>query len=274
MRWTLILSFLILGGCSMASVAIKNLDWIISRQVKNQLDLYYNQEKKLDIDVTHFLKRQKVQVSPLSNLINELSTELKNKKRIKLQDVEEFRLKMSGFYYKIADDFNANILSKYLCEINAAQLAHFREENTKQNIELKEKISSGESTTFKRIEFFTGDFTPKQQKMLTDILPSIKKLQKLRLKRRKELQIKLYQIIASTKEDKQKTIQTLFYNYVHKVDLKKDPKSLQQFEKDLQKVNLQIVTILNSLSSKQVKTLNEKLKWMQDLLQSFERTRF
>ena len=272
MRWNVVIFLLFFVGCSVATLAIKNLDWIISRQVKNHLDLYYNQEKSLQTDISHFLTRQKIQVDPLTQLIKEIT--LKYESKIQLKDVIQIRSKLSDFYTKIADDFNSNILSKYLAQISQKQLAHFRNENTKRNIELKEKISNNESTIFKRIEFFVGDFTAEQKQIIVELRPPMQSLQKQRLQRRKELQIKLYQVLASSKTDKKQEIQKLFYNYVHKSDLDKDQKQKQNYNKNFAAIDEGIVKIFNSLNQNQKKALAKKIQWLTDSLKSFKETNF
>lgn len=275
MSWLLLLIFL--SSCSLTSLAVKNLNWIISRQVKNHLDLYYNQEKQLDIDVAQYLNRQKKQVPALLELVQMLQN--KNTRTIKIEEVELFRKNLRLMYYTIADDFNANILSPYLAQINDPQLKHFRNENNKRNIELKNKINDKDSDIFKRIEFLIGNFTDNQRKILKSIQPQIRGLQKLRLRRKKEFQIKLYQVISTSILPKQEVtkkveIQKLFYNYIHKVDLENDPIVLKQNENNNKAINQAILQIFNSLNQEQTKILQEKVRWLKNVVQSFKSTKY
>lgn len=274
----LIFIVLIANSCSMSSLAVKNLDWIISRQVKNHLDLYYNQEKILNLEVSQFLKRQKKQVPSLLQHIETLGG-ISNNDFQKIEDIEKFRLNLQSIYFTVADDFNANILAPHLSEMNEPQLKHFRKENNKKNIELKNKINDNDSDIFKRIEFLIGKFTDNQIKILKNIQPQIRVLQKLRLRRKKEFQIKLYQVISTSTLPKQEItkkteIQKLFYNYIHKIDLENDPIVLKQNENNNKAINQAILQIFNSLTQEQMKILQEKVRWLKNVVQSFKATKY
>jgi hypothetical protein len=274
MRLFLCLFLSLFVGCSVASLAIGNLDWILARKIKTALDLYYNQEKELDIDVGNFLERQKKHIPAILEIFNEIDKRLDAKTIVVTdKDIQQYRARVITIYEAVADDMNKSILSKFIAQLNKNQQDHFAKENTRINLEIQEKMEESKpDDLLKQVEYFVGDFTDKQKQMIKSKVPNAKILQKLRLKRRKRLQNNLYQVLSVTVPDKRESVRQYMHQYIRKLDMDEEEKKV--FETNRNEINNMLKEIASTVTVEQKKKIKSQIQWLRDTLKSYNKVNF
>lgn len=265
-----ILFLFIFASCSVANLAVSNLDWIIYRQVKNRLDLYYKQQNDLEKEVSIFLSRQVQKLPKVETLLQRLESKIDSSDYTK-EGVSLFRQDLSNLYIEIAGDFNSNILSKFLAQLDKDQIKHFQNENEEQNKELEEKLkSSKESDLTQRIEYFVGEFSIKQKQIVSSNLIHLKSLQEIRLIRRKKLQQDLYKMMSSSMENKSQLIQERFHQYIRKTDTPKS--TIDKINGHRKFTDQMVVDVLKEMDIKQKEFIKKRIKFIRKLLDTYKKS--
>lgn len=271
MKLHYLLILFILASCSVAKLAVSNLDWIIYRQVKNKLDLYYKQQNELDKDVNLFLNRQIQKIPRIEGLLSFIETNVKEDKTTSTIEVKKFRDDLLRIYIDIAGDFNSNILSKNLALLDKDQLSHFKNENKEQNEEIMKNIQNrSESTIVQRMEYFVGEFNSVQQQIIQSNLIHIRSLQEIRLLRRKALQKDLYQFISSSTPEKKNLIKERLHRYVRKQDSSEDV--IRKINGHRSHIDKMTAEVFNKMSKKQKEFILKRIKFIREVIETFKKS--
>lgn len=271
MKLHYLLILFILTSCSAAKLAVSNLDWIIYRQVKNKLDLYYKQQNELDKDVNLFLNRQIQKIPRVEELLSLIETNVKEDKTTSTKEVKKFRDDLLSIYIDIAGDFNSNILSKNLALLDKDQLSHFQNENKEQNEEIMKNIQNrSESTIVQRMEYFVGEFNSAQQQIIQSNLIHIRSLQEIRLIRRKALQKDLYQYISSSTPEKKNLIKERLHRYVRKQDSSEDV--IRKINGHRSHIDKMTAEVFNKISKKQKEFILKRIKFIREVIETFKKS--
>lgn len=271
MKFINILILFTLVSCSMAKYAISNLDWIIARQLNNRFDLYHNQKNELDKDLNIFLSRQTQKIPRIEEIIEKINQTIqRNPREITIETVENFRDDFYQLYIEIAGDFNINILSKYLVQLNKDQQLHFANFNSKNNLEFEQKLQDKNDSNFtERLEYFFGEFNLEQKKIILQNLNDIRAIEIIRHNRRKNLQSDLYRLLSSSGSEKAEMIQKRLHHFVRKEDTKEE--LILEINKHQKKIDKMLLEILLNINSKQQKFIKKRFEFIKSLLDAYKK---
>ncbi len=257
MKVFLLTSVFLLSGCAFQRLAVTQLDNLVEIQLGSKLDLYRNQKKVLEADVSLLLESQKPYLESLILLVKKIDP-------TKVETFPDTWSEISTEYRRVAHAFSG-ILAKHLVTLDPKQRAHFFTKMKTENEEILErsKKQSVENSA-KRVVFFLGEVTESQEKVLERNLPEIKRRSLARLERRELLHKKLADILSSTafSADKERSVLAAFEAY--QLDAAQEQGPVVQMIQDL----------CRELTPTQIKTFQEKRKDALELAALYKETDF
>ena len=200
------LTLTLTAGCGLRSVVVPNLDWIVTRQINESLNLSGEKKESLQKDVATLLEGAKPQVKRIQARLKTLDLESADIFKETSDLGEEYEVFVKSF---------APVYAKYLSELTPRQIEKFKKYNEKENDKILERKKKALEKGIDGYERFLGDLTKPQTELLKLNSQVFIELQDRRLKRRQDYQGALYKILAfdDPQKRKQEIVQlTLNYN--------------------------------------------------------------
>lgn len=253
-RLSLLLFALLLQGCALQSYLAGQVDLLIEMRMQANLDLYYQQKKKLGPDIDRWLNQQKTYLPEVKEFVVGIDP--------KSQDIKLVMETFNLYYQRSAHEFN-QLFCRYLAQLDVPQQKHFFDHQIEDNKELENQISKMNLELLEeRVSFFMGEITASQRPLLKSYLPHWIERSKLRLARRLELQAKLKEIFTLPAADREGALNQAFQTYVETSFQNMAP--VETFLKQLKA----------TLTPDQIEQLLKRKKQLLELLDSFSQSSF
>lgn len=248
----LVLLLLVLTGCSLKSLVIPNLAYIMTEGVDKKLDLYYSEEKIVQSDLEELLKSEVITVVDLKKNLSELTFENFNPELVARN--------FSKYYAYFAPKLN-RILSKQMAKFTPERQGELLAIAIDDNKTIENRIKKKRTDEIvKRYEFIFGEMSKEQVKMIDKNMNLYQELNKKRLARRLAIQAELKIIFKEEKQElRQKRIESLFNSQI----------DIEKGLKDFSPVLKLVKNILSTLSKEQVKSFKSKQLLADDWLIAF-----
>lgn len=250
-----LLCLLLLQGCALQGYLAGQVDVFMEMRLQSHLDLYYQQKKKLSLDIDIWLNKQKTYLPEARSFLLAVNP-------AKPQEIPAAIHAFNLLYQRSAHEFN-QLFSGYLSQLDEQQRKHFFHKQHQDNQALKEQIGKMDLEKLKeRVEFFSGSLTLEQTPLLKDFLPDWIKRSKQRLERRITLHKKLKEILSSNVLNQQELVNLAFRNYVD-----------SSFE-NLAPVVSFLQRFSATLTPEQISHLERRRTKLLELLESFNKAQF
>ena len=254
-RLALLSALLLLSSCLLQRVLIAQLDTLIEYRISSTLQLYVKQDRQLEKDVPAYLNAQRVIAPRLKVLVQS----------IRLDNPDESKRLMTeilDIYRTLEEDFR-KMLIKHMLSLDASQRKTFYLKLKEQNEELFEKLKKDRTEEYHdRIEFFIGDLTEAQQKMLRPHEQIFLDNDRQRLVRREGFQADLREILDGQAANKEQLLTERFLRQQRESFT--NTKHLEGFLADL----------IKSLNKEQRELLAESRQEILQTIYQFSRTTY
>lgn len=171
-----LLLFFLCISCSLKSIVIPNITYLVSDHIGGKYDFYYSQEKVFKKSLDQLIRDKK---EPLNTLADHL----------KSIDIKEYDLKadlknFASLYFSFASEIN-KILAKPISEFNPGQQKEFFKvlENDNETI-LNRSRRDRTDEIAKRFEFFFDKLSSKQYELIKKNIAIFQSINKTRLSNR------------------------------------------------------------------------------------------
>ncbi len=233
---------LTLASCTFKSVAVNNLEQIVSFRLGGQLHLYFAQRSELKDKLQAWIlaTEQKEKVLKLSVLMSEFDWKKSN--------LKETYLTINQVYLNVATSFN-QILAESLGQLDEKQQQKFFASMEKENRKIKEDETPTDGIR-RMLVFCFGEITPAQEELLTKVFDSESSPSQTRLQRRLSSQQALREIYLLQESLEKRT--SLMKSALDE-SVKRPPDSAQ-IEKNLFFFN----ELVQTLTPEQLKTFETK----------------
>lgn len=226
----LMLVMLILSGCAVKKLAVRNADHFLTYQVSRKVPLNPKQKEHLEQDVKNLLKSSKPVAEEIIPIINTLSFDA-NK-------LDAPYAKLEAIYMRLAKE-SSSIIAKYISELDDKQAKSFFEimERDNEKIKKKEKDRALHDIA-DRMRSLLGEVNKDQVTLMNEYESYFHGRNEERFKRRLKLHEELKVIFKEQKslEGKEKAIKEAFYRYQE--EAVKGNKNLEMLKKLLPTITL------------------------------------
>lgn len=235
---------------------VSKLDTIIEFRTSSTLQLYVKQDRVLEKDVADYLNAQRSLAPRALELIQSIDIE-------KPQDSSRVLTEVLAVYRTVDTDFR-QVLVKHLLTLDKEQRKAFYEKLKEQNQELFEKLKKDRTDLYQeRMQFFIGDLTEAQQKLLRPHEQVFLERDRQRLVKREAFQADIKMILEATK-DPQRAEKLRARFLQHQQDTFSNTAHVEAFLKDL----------LPSLNKEQKQHFQEKKLEVLEMVQQFAVTKY
>lgn len=254
-KWALLLSPLLLTSCLLQRVLVAKLDSIIEYKVSHTMQLYVAQDRVLEKDVPTYLNAQHAMAPTMIALIKSIDVK-------KPEESTRIITELLAIYRALDSDFR-KILVKHLLTLDASQRKTFFKNLKKENEETLERLNENQTDRYhERMEYFIGELTSAQAKILAPHEQIFLERDRERLVRRKIFQAKIKDILERKDDTRQKLLLQSFLEYQAESATKID--HLVPFLKDLTK----------SLTKEQKAHFEEKRAEILEMVVQFSKTNY
>lgn len=254
-RLAVLTSLLLLSSCLLQRVLVSQLDTLIEFRMSNTLQLYVKQDRVMEKDVAEFLNAQRA-------LAPQMEAILKSADINKPDDIPRFLEEVLTLYRAIESDFR-KILVKHLLTLDKEQRKTFYGKLKEMNEESYEKLKKDRTEEYHdRMEFFIGDLTDSQEKLLKPHEAVFLDKDRQRLVRREGFQADIKTILESNSPTREQELLERFLRQQR--DSFSDVKHLEGFLKEL----------LKSLTKEQKEHLQEKRQEFLEMIKQFAGTTY
>lgn len=254
-RWAVMLPLLLLSSCLLQRVLIAKLDTIIEYRVSSLMQLYIAQDRVLEKDVAAYLNAQKAIAPRIIELVKSINLNLPD-------DGKRVVLELLQLYRDLEVDFR-RLLIKHMLTLDADQRKYFYAKMKEQIEETTERLQKDRTEDYHdRIEFFIGEITEDQQKMLRPHELIFLDRDRERLLRRQRFQNDLRAILESKTADREALLTERFLR--HQRESFSNNAHLEKFLADL----------VRSLNKDQREHLETKRKEILEMVAQFAQTTY
>jgi hypothetical protein len=244
MKFKLVLGLwclLLLSGCTFESWVISNLDYLITSRISKALSLNNREEGQVKKEVRKILDENKGQVKQVHEKLVGLDV-----KKVNVANELEF---FGDFYFKMAQSATP-LFAKKIANFDPYEHKKFMGKLKKENEKIREGNKKIEAKDYlSRYEFFFGDLSKEQKKLVTESMPVLKKLSKAMLAMREKTQQKMIDIRSKLKGvDRFTALKELF-------DKSSDRRKL---DTDRLQLAANIQKLVGTLTTEQVKVFNKR----------------
>lgn len=256
MRFLALLApLLLLSSCLLQKVLVAQLDTIIEYRLSSTLQLYVKQDRVLEQDVASFLNAQRALAPQLEQLLKSANVDRPN-------DIPQFLEAVLTVYRAIESDFR-KVLVKHLLTLDKEQRKTFYAKLKEMNEESYEKLKKDRTEEYHdRMEFFIGELTKTQEKMLRPYEAVFLERDRQRLLRREGFQADMKRILESESPTREQELLERFLRQQR--ESFSDVKHLEAFLKEL----------LLSLTKEQREHLEEKRREFINMVKQFAGTTY
>ncbi|MBD64683.1 MAG: hypothetical protein CME62_05725 [Halobacteriovoraceae bacterium] len=251
--------FLLIISCSLGSLFIGKLDWLITYKTADRLGLYVKQEDLLREDVKKLLDEIKPEAKILKSQLRIILRHTDNVDGLPKKEI----ITTLGQAYKTGNQKVFATLAKYLAELTEKQQKPFLATIEKQIKKNKKKINKKKQHEkfIDKCEEFLGELSPTQKLMIKKQQPHLLQISTFLLQHKEYQYKEIKEIYKRDPSQRQQLFIKLFTDTTH---LKK----LQNSE-SYKNVSNAVFGVLKKMTKKQKEHLQDKLNFIDDLLESF-----
>lgn len=254
-RWPLLLCPLLLTSCLLQRVLVAKLDTIVEYRLSHTMQLYVAQDRILEKDIPAFLNAQHAMAPTMIALIKSIDTS-------KPEESTRIITELLKIYRALDTDFR-KVLVKHLLTLDASQRKTFFKNLKKENEETFDRLKENQTERYhERMEYFIGDLTKEQSKMLAPHEKIFLDRDRQRLIRREAFQAKIKEIMERKDDNREKMLLESFLQY--QVDSATKIDHLVPFLQDLTK----------SLTKEQKEHFEEKRTEILEMIVQFSKTTY
>lgn len=172
-----------LSACSFKSLVAPNFDYLITRQMTKHMDLASKDRKEVRRATQKTLEKNKALGKEVKARLAALD--------IRKVDLEAELAYFNRVYFQVAQDVNV-ILAAQISQFNEQQARNFFENLEEENQEIEEKLMERDAESYLgRYEYFFGELSESQVKLIKKNLSDLKELAKIRVDNRRKVQAQL-----------------------------------------------------------------------------------